>query len=53
MKDPVDPDDGRTAWLKVANGIMWCLILIGVGSCYRMSQYEGPLVLIKVEKIEK
>jgi hypothetical protein len=28
-----DPGDDRTAKLKIAHGIMWCLIWLGFGGC--------------------
>jgi hypothetical protein len=28
-----DPRDDRTAKLKIAHGIMWCLIWLGFGGC--------------------
>jgi len=51
-----DPDDDRTvklkiaeARLKIAIGIMWCLIWLGFGGCCFLANRSGAIVDIKTE----
>lgn len=50
-EEPKDPEDGRTVRLKIAHGIMWMLIWLGLGGCLALSTCDRtPVVQIKYSK---
>lgn len=39
-EEPIDSEDGRTAALKVAHGLMWLLIWLGFGGCCYLANHN-------------